>query len=222
MVDNVAITAGSGTSIATDDVAGVHYQVVKTAFGALDTATLTSTSNPFPVSLTNVEKAEDAAHSSGDKGVMALGVVTTSGAGTSVTDQDYAALTLNAVGGLRVTPVPDTVGGMSFVKNIDVDESEDAVKTSAGLLFGLILQNLHATTDRFVKIYNATVASVVVGTTVPDLTFKVEANSIEHITFGIYGIAFGTAITIAATTGLADNDSGAPGNNEVIATVLYK
>lgn len=29
MADNVAITAGSGTSIATDDVSGVHYQRVK-------------------------------------------------------------------------------------------------------------------------------------------------------------------------------------------------
>lgn len=29
MADNVPITAGSGTTIATDDVAGVHYQIVK-------------------------------------------------------------------------------------------------------------------------------------------------------------------------------------------------
>ena len=36
MADNVAITAGSGTTIATDDVAGVHYQIVKVNMGALD------------------------------------------------------------------------------------------------------------------------------------------------------------------------------------------
>ena len=29
-------------------------------------------------------------------------------------------------------------------------------------------------------------------------------------------------ITVAATTGLADNDTGAPGANEVIVNVLYK
>jgi hypothetical protein len=34
MVDNVAITAGSGTSIATDDVGGVHYQRFKLDVGA--------------------------------------------------------------------------------------------------------------------------------------------------------------------------------------------
>lgn len=36
MADGVAITAGSGTTIATDDVAGVHYQRVKLVNGTLD------------------------------------------------------------------------------------------------------------------------------------------------------------------------------------------
>ena len=49
MADNVPITAGTGTNIATDDVGGVHYQVIKNAFGALDTATLVSATNPMPV-----------------------------------------------------------------------------------------------------------------------------------------------------------------------------
>jgi hypothetical protein len=40
MVDNVAITAGTGTSVATDDVGGVHYQKIKLAIGAADTANL--------------------------------------------------------------------------------------------------------------------------------------------------------------------------------------
>lgn len=36
MADNVAITAGSGTTIATDDVSAVHYQRVKLVDGTLD------------------------------------------------------------------------------------------------------------------------------------------------------------------------------------------
>lgn len=36
MADNVAITAGSGTTIATDDVSSVHYQRVKLVDGTLD------------------------------------------------------------------------------------------------------------------------------------------------------------------------------------------
>lgn len=39
MADNVAITAGSGTTIATDDIGGVHYQRVKLVNGTLDDST---------------------------------------------------------------------------------------------------------------------------------------------------------------------------------------
>lgn len=38
MADGVAITAGSGTTIATDDIGGVHYQRVKRSVGVDGTA----------------------------------------------------------------------------------------------------------------------------------------------------------------------------------------
>lgn len=38
MADNVAITAGAGTNVATDDVSGVHYQRVKLVDGTLDSS----------------------------------------------------------------------------------------------------------------------------------------------------------------------------------------
>jgi hypothetical protein len=38
MADNVAITAGSGTTIATDDVSGTHFQRVKLVDGTLDSS----------------------------------------------------------------------------------------------------------------------------------------------------------------------------------------
>ena len=49
MADNVAITAGAGTSIATDDISSVHYQRVKVSHGADGSATDTSTAAPLPV-----------------------------------------------------------------------------------------------------------------------------------------------------------------------------
>lgn len=39
MADNVPVTAGSGTNMATDDVSGVHYQRVKLTDGAADSST---------------------------------------------------------------------------------------------------------------------------------------------------------------------------------------
>lgn len=50
MADNVAITAGSGTTIATDDIgSGVQVQRVKPVWGADGTGTDTQISNPLPV-----------------------------------------------------------------------------------------------------------------------------------------------------------------------------
>jgi hypothetical protein len=50
MADNVAITAGAGTTIRTDDVGGVQYQVVKLDVGADGASAALSNSNPIPVS----------------------------------------------------------------------------------------------------------------------------------------------------------------------------
>jgi hypothetical protein len=49
MADNVAITAGAGTTIATDDVGGVQYQRVKIGVGADGSATDVSSAAPLPV-----------------------------------------------------------------------------------------------------------------------------------------------------------------------------
>lgn len=49
MADGVAITAGSGTTIATDDIGSVHYQRVKVNWGADGATNDTSASAPLPV-----------------------------------------------------------------------------------------------------------------------------------------------------------------------------
>jgi hypothetical protein len=49
MADNVAITAGSGTTVATDEVGGAHYQRVKMVWGADGSANDTSAAAPLPV-----------------------------------------------------------------------------------------------------------------------------------------------------------------------------
>jgi len=49
MADNIAITAGAGTSIAADDISSVFYQRVKVSVGADGSATDLSSTNPMPV-----------------------------------------------------------------------------------------------------------------------------------------------------------------------------
>lgn len=111
--------------------------------------------------------------------------------------------------------------GFLVARNIDVDESEDAVKASAGTLLGYYFANLHASEWRYLRFYNATTANVTVGTTAPVLTVPLPASTAGHIWLG-EGVAFDTAITVAATTGVADNDTGAPGANEVVCNSFYK
>lgn len=53
MADNVAITAGAGTTVATDDVGGVQYQRVKPAVGVDGTAVDVSAAAPMPSNVTD-------------------------------------------------------------------------------------------------------------------------------------------------------------------------
>lgn len=117
-----------------------------------------------------------------------------------------------------------TSGGSTPYKNIDVDQTEDQVKATAGQIYWIHAINLSSAV-KYLKVYNATAAAVTVGTTVPDLTFPIptqgDSNGAGFVLTIVGGIALDTAITIAATTGVADNDSGAPGANEVIVNMGY-
>jgi hypothetical protein len=127
---------------------------------------------------------------------------------------------------VNVTPSSDSADGLTIFRSLDLDESEEEVKATAGNLYKLRLTNF-ATRVRYVKLYNATAANTTVGTTTPIDTIPVPAGSSTAPTvitesFGGLGLAFGTALCLAATTGLADNDTGAPAANDVVATAYYK
>lgn len=118
-----------------------------------------------------------------------------------------------------VQVAPATSGGLTIFRSIDLDETEEEVKATAGQVYGWYIYNA-ASSVRYVKLYNATAANVTVGTTTPVMTIPVPATSGANVEF-TNGIAFSTAITAAATTGVADSDTSAPGANEVIINLLY-
>lgn len=117
-----------------------------------------------------------------------------------------------------------TSGGTTPYKNIDVDESEDEIKGSAGQIYWIHAINSTAA-PLFLKLYDEVAASVTVGTTVPDHTFPVPGNADSDgagFTLSIpNGIAFGTGITIAGTTAVADNDTGAPSANALVVNLGF-
>ncbi len=94
-----------------------------------------------------------------------------------------------------------------------------AIKTSAGLLFSVNLYNSGASAA-YVQFFDLATGSVVLGTTVPKLSMWVPAGGAWEQEFTDQTkIAFGTAITVAATT--TANGLTAPGTG-IIANILYK
>lgn len=156
---------------------------------------------------------------------MQVDVVGALPAGTNnIGDVDVASIAAGTNNIGNVGLIPRTSGGLTIFRSIDLDESEEEIKGSAGQVYWIHAINL-STGVRYLKLYNATAANVTVGTTTPVLTFPIptqgDSNGAGFTTSIPQGLAFGTAITAAATTGIADNDTGAPGANEVVLNVGY-
>jgi hypothetical protein len=136
---------------------------------------------------------------------------------------DGSGVDTSATNPLPVQLVPTNGNGTAApFRSLDLDETEEEVKATAGTIFGLIITNF-ATTTRYIKFYNADAATTVVGTTTPYMTIPVPGNASDHTTLVAtypFGLVFSTAISVAATTGLADNDTGAPSANDVAITVF--
>lgn len=132
---------------------------------------------------------------------------------------DGAASDASASAPLPVEIHPGSSGTVSVFRSLDLDETEEAVKTTAGTVHGFILQNL-STAARYVKFYDGGTTAVAVGTTTAVATFALEGSM--SIAMQIPPLPFATAITVAATVGLLDSNASAPGTNEVLCTVFYK
>lgn len=169
---------------------------------------------------------DDTAFTAGSSEVVAFAALSDETATDSVDEGDMGAVRMTADRKLISTPyVHAAAGGHLPYKSLDLDETEEEVKATAGKVFWVHALNLTAT-KHYLKFYNATAASVTVGTTTPVLTFPIPTMGDTNgagftINFGDAGIQFSTAICIAATTGFADNDTGAPAANAVIVNLGY-
>lgn len=118
-----------------------------------------------------------------------------------------------------------TSGGLTIFRSIDIDESEEEVKATAGTLYTIAAFNRTAG-PLYLKFYNLTAANTTVGTSTPVLTFVVPGNADSDgagfILTNPLGFAFDTAITVACTGAVADNDTTAPGANDCVINLGYK
>ncbi len=113
-----------------------------------------------------------------------------------------------------------SASSIKFYRNVDVDETEDAVQTYGGQIFWIHAMNLTAALA-YLHLYDGTVADVIVGTTTPDLTFPLatqgDTNGAGFTLTVPNHLNFENAITIACTTGLADTNG--PATNTVIVNM---
>jgi hypothetical protein len=167
---------------------------------------------------TSLGKAEDAAHSSGDTGVMALAVRAAAPTERSAgpTDGDYEPLAVNEVGAMWASLTPSANGGCSTFMASGSDGSSilvataQVIKASAGVLYGYYAYNPESAAT-FVHFYNTAAASVTVGTTNPLFTIVIPATSAANLALP-YGITFSNAgWSCAATTTAGGNTAPATG-----------
>jgi hypothetical protein len=111
----LAVTDG-GTTISIDDGAGSLTIDGTVAVSSITTAVVPGTA------ATNLGKAEDAVHASGDTGVMALGVRRDTPASGAGADGDYATLNLSSGGRLYTSATLDTAipAGTNNIGDVDV------------------------------------------------------------------------------------------------------
>jgi hypothetical protein len=164
---------------------------------------------------TNLAKAEDAAHASGDVGVMGLAVRAAAPTDRSAgpTDGDYEPLAVNERGAVWASLTGSANGGLSTANASSSDgstaltNSAQAIKASAGTLHGYYIYNPNATAQ-FVLFYNTASGSVTVGTTNPLFMLTIPATGAANLSLTV-PVAFSTAMSWAATSTAGGN--GAPG-----------
>lgn len=130
MADDVTVDNGAGTDYTVDTTelsTGEHVQSVQ-LFTAVSAGSKTA-----------LAKAEDAAHASGDAGVMALAVRKDTAAALAGTDGDYTPLLTDSSGRLHIAPIPggsEQIGSVEVTSvtpgtgNTDLGKAEDAAHGS--------------------------------------------------------------------------------------------
>ena len=122
-------------------------------------------------------------------------------------------------------PRPIADSELEMMQFLDVDETEDEVYAGPCTVWGWWITNT-ATAVRWLKWYDGLAADVAVGTTTPKGTFGIPGTAGgDDVAANMSlprGIYFPHGLCIAATTGFAVNDTGAPGANDVLVTLWVK
>ncbi len=233
MADNVPITAGSGTDVATDDIGSVHYQIVKIGVGAANAVDghldfgQGAMAASLPVVLASDQTAIPVTDNAGsitvDNAALAVtggGVeasalrVTIASDSTGVVSIDDGGGSITVDGSLSFTP--STVSALHAVAA--ASDNAASVKASAGTLYGISFYN-NAAYPIYVKFHN-TAGTPTAGTGVVR-TFAIQAGTQRDVVIPQGGVAFATGIGLTIVKDLADNGTTATAANDAVGEIWY-
>lgn len=215
----VTIASDSTGVLSIDDNGGaitVDGTVAVTNAGLTELAAAINASSQMDVNI---------AASNASVAVTNAGITTIAGAvsGTEMQVDVVAALPAgtNTIGKVALTT--STTGGASGFSSVDLDETEEQIKGSAGTIYSIYAWNATAA-PLWLQVFDNTAAAVTVGTTAPTWNFLIPANA-DSDGAGVSiplpaGLACGTGITMAVTTGSGTN-AGAPAANAAGVFVTY-
>jgi len=155
MADNVAITAGSGTNIATDDIAGVQYQRVKLSIGADGAAADLAHGSAVSASSLPVVIASDQASVATKRGGLSTVTfdITGSAAAAYVADENYGTV-------MTVTSAASGAGRHTILRSIRFTDYDD-VMGAFDLYFYDATMNAGADNAAFAPADNVSLQAVV-------------------------------------------------------------
>lgn len=110
-----------------------------------------------------------------------------------------------------------------FYRNINVGSTGVVARSSQSFLSGWTMTNL-AAAARHVKLYDTNVAPTENDTPVATISLPANSHGVAYANYGpgVSGITFQRGIGIRATTGVADNDVGAPTANDVVVNLMIE
>jgi len=218
----VGIAAGAGAvaatvprmTLASDDPAVGHLATIAGDTTDIETAIEI---------LDNAAIVDDAAFTPATTTVLMAGFEADETATDSVDEGDGGAARMTLDRKQIVTVQPHTAGGWSVFNATSSDgataltSTAQAVKASAGQVGGWYIYNPNSSAQ-FVQFYNVASGSVTVGTTAPLFMLTIPATAGANLEI-VNGVAFSTAIAIAATSTAGGN--GAP-TTALDVVILYK
>lgn len=205
-----------------------------------DTGTIATNST----TLAGAVKAEDAAHTTGDTGIMSLCVRTDTAAARATTDGDYIPCTTDVDGRIHTTNpaisgtkmramLVDSSGnevvmptaGLTHYDAADASTNSTAVLAAAGTVYHYSLSNT-TTTVYYLRMYNSASAPTCSSATgfvesipIPPASAAGQVGGRERIMNIGQAFTTGIAYCITASSGSTANDAAAAG---VFVTLLYK